>query len=91
MSRNTGVISYDDCAAEGFQRVRDRGYPPISKETAAVLKIVAENLFITETSLQWAWFDASRGKSDSFKAIRDRLMSKPVTLTKGESDAKRNA
>ena len=81
MSGATGRLYLDQLQALGVEGSGEsRGYPPIDRTIAAVLKVVALNLFITESSLQWAFYDAVCGKSDSFRTIRERLLSPPVRM-----------
>jgi hypothetical protein len=81
MSGATGRLYLDQLQTLGIEGAGlDRGYPPLPKAEMAILRVVADNLFVTVSALSWATFEAMSGKSDSFKAIRERLLSKSVKL-----------
>ena len=81
MSGATGRLYLDQLQALGVEGSgMDRGYPPLTKVQMEPIRVIADNLFLSVSSLSWATFDAMSGKSDSFKAIRERLISKPVKL-----------
>lgn len=80
-TRTTGALYLDQLQSLGIEGAGlDRGYPKIAAADMEVLRVVAENLFLSLASLAWSYHDALHGKSDSFRAIRDRLMSRPVVL-----------
>jgi hypothetical protein len=79
MSNPTANLYLDEALGLGLNE-GSRGYPPLSKEEMRILTIVAQNLFVSVSSMAWAFYEAQRGKSDSFKAIRDKLLSPPVRI-----------
>ena len=80
MSTDTARLFLDEAQALGVEGRESESYPPLSKEERRILQIVAENLFISVSSLCWSYYDAQRGGSDGFKRIRDRLLSPPVRM-----------
>lgn len=55
-------------------------YPPISTEERRILKVVANGLYLSESSIQWAYWNSQRGDKEAWRRVLDILASKPVKL-----------
>lgn len=59
----------------------ERDYPRLLPLERRVCDIVAENLFLSKSSVQWAAFDSlTKGDDSGWKKIREKLMGRPVKL-----------
>ena len=85
VSGDTGRLYLDQLQALGVEGSgTDRGYPPLTKVQMDLIEVIADNLFLFRSTLAWACFDAMTGKSDSFKTIRERLLSPPVKMVRAD-------
>jgi len=76
----TQRLFLDEALNLGVAGSANESYPPLSVEERRVLKIIAENLFLSQSSLCWAFYEAQHGGSDGFKRIRDKLLSPLVKM-----------
>jgi hypothetical protein len=59
-------------------------YPPVTEGEAAVLDVIAAGLYLSKSSVYWAYWNAARrGQKDSFRKILAILEHKPVKMTVG--------
>lgn len=81
MSKDTEPLFLDERMAAGMELDGPaRGYPPLPPITKAVLDVVADNLFLARSTLQWAYYDGFKGGKKGWKSIREKLMGKSVKL-----------
>ncbi len=83
MSRGTGALYLDQFQALGVEG-REHGdtYPPLSAEERRVLKGVSEGLFLSRSSVEWSWYNWSRGDKRAWDRVLEILASKPVKLVR---------
>ena len=77
------LLFLDEAQREGVERESDRpDYPPLSSEEMRVLKGVAAGLYLSLSSVAWAFYNQSRGQKDAFRKVLEILSAgrlKPLT------------
>jgi len=66
MSSDTNRLTLPDAIELDFQVGTGRGYPPLDRQTANILKEVAEGLCLSFISVAWAWYEARQGNGEGW-------------------------
>jgi hypothetical protein len=72
------LLFLDEAIQSGRERPDSPDYPPLTVEERRVLKVVANGLFISESAITWAFYNAQRGDKNAFRKIIGILGAKPL-------------
>ena len=79
MNKDTGALYLDQRQAMGIDfGGSERGYPDLDDHERRVLDVVASGLFISKSSIQWAYHDALRGDKNAFRSVLKILSGGPL-------------
>lgn len=77
----TNPLFLDERQAAGMAIDTERApYPTLKTEEHVVLRVVSQQLFLSHSSVEWAYFNSKSGDNSGWKKIRERLMGKPVVM-----------
>jgi hypothetical protein len=71
----------DEQIERGVTRDVPPAYPPLKAEEVRFCKVIANVLFVSESAIQWMYFNAQKGDKDAGRRVLSILASKPVRLT----------
>lgn len=77
------LLFLDEAIEKGVERDTGAAYPPLSSQERTVLSVVAHGLFLSESSVQWAYANSLKGDQRAWERILKILAGKPVKLVKG--------
>lgn len=82
--KDTKPLFLDERMAAGMELESGRSrYPALPGDVSKVLDLVAEQLLIAKSAMQWAWFDlVTKGDKSGFRRVRERLLSRSVKAVK---------
>ena len=70
----------DEAVKRGVERELPPAYPSLTQAERDVLKVMANALYISESAIQWLYFNAKRGNKDAGRRVLDVLAGRPVKL-----------
>lgn len=74
------LLFLDEAQEKGVERETGSAYPPLSSQERTVLSVVAHGLFLSESSIQWAYANYLKGDKRAFDRIMAILANKSVKL-----------
>lgn len=85
MSSTTGALYLDEFQALGVEgREHADAYPSLTAEERRICDVIAAGLYLSKSSIQWAFFNAQKGDKDAFRRVLGILSLKPVKLVRVE-------
>lgn len=76
------ILFLDEQIARGIEVDTGAAYPPLTVEERRVIKVIANGLYLSESSLQWGFWNAQHGGKDAFRKVLEVLSCgrlKPLT------------
>jgi hypothetical protein len=57
-------------------------YPPLSAEERRVLKVVANGLYLSESAVQWSYWNSQQGDKDGWRRVLEILSAGKLKVVK---------